>query len=90
LTSFDYWQKVLGKRWRQIHLLTVPAMILAATHAMLIGSSYLGELVLSWDHQMRSIVLGIAVLAVLWVRSRWIWALLSREQLYVRSGDRKV
>ncbi|MGB3236979.1 MAG: sulfite exporter TauE/SafE family protein [Geitlerinemataceae cyanobacterium] len=85
LTSFDYWQQVLGKRWRQIHLLTVPAMILAAIHAMLIGSSYLGGLVLSWDRQIGSIVLGIAVLAVFWVRSRWVWVLFSREEFYTRS-----
>lgn len=85
LTSFDYWQKVLGKRWRHIHLLTVPAMILAAIHAVLIGSNYLGELALDWEHQLRSILLGILVLAILLARSRWVWSLLAREEFYVRS-----
>jgi uncharacterized protein len=90
LTSFDYWQKVLGQRWRQIHLLTVPAMILAALHAVLIGSNYLGELAVDGEHQLRSIVLGIAVIAVLLARSRWVWSLFSREEFYVRdrSNDR--
>jgi uncharacterized protein len=85
LTSFDRWQKGLGKRWRQIHLLAVPAMIIAAIHAVLIGSHYLGELALSWEHQVRSLVLGSVVVAVLLVRSRWVWSLFSREKFYVRS-----
>lgn len=89
LTSFDYWQRVLGKRWRLIHLLAVPALILATLHMVFIGSNYLGELALSWEHQLRSIVLGMVVLGALLVRSRWVWSVFSWERFYVRAGDRK-
>ena len=41
-TSFDKAQKNLGKYWRQIHLLSIPALILAVIHAVLIGTHYLG------------------------------------------------
>lgn len=87
LTSFDRWQKGLGKRWRQIHLLAIPAMILAAIHAVLIGSNYLGELALDGSHQLRSILLGVVAVAVLLVRSRWVWVLFSQEKLYARSPN---
>jgi len=86
-TSFDRWQQALGRRWRQIHLLAVPATILAAIHAVLIGSNYLGELALDREHQLRSIALGVTVLSVFLVRSRWVWSFVSREQFYVRSGQ---
>lgn len=90
LTSFDYWQKVLGKRWRQIHLLAVPAMMLAAIHVVFIGSNYLGELAQTWEHQLRSIVFGVFVLGVLCLRSRRAWCLVSQEKLYVRAIEASV
>jgi len=82
LTSFDCLQKALGKRWRQIHLLSVPALLLCAIHAVLIGSHYLGDLEGTWRNQLLAVILGITTLGVLLVRSRWVWSLLSLEKFY--------
>lgn len=69
-TSFDRLQKVLGKRWRLIHLLSVPALLLCATHAVLIGSHYLGDLEGTWKNQFLAVILGVMTLGVLLVRRR--------------------
>lgn len=74
LTSFDRLQNYLGKRWRQIHLLTVPAFVLCAVHVVLIGSHYLGGLQWTWENKLAAAVLGVMTLGVLLVRSRWIWS----------------
>ncbi|NET57894.1 MAG: sulfite exporter TauE/SafE family protein [Symploca sp. SIO2E6] len=57
LTSFDSLQKALGKCWRQIHLLTVPALLLGAFHVVLIGS-----------HDLQAVIVGIVTLMVLLLR----------------------
>lgn len=71
LTSFDRLQKSLGRRWRQIHLLSVPALILCVIHTVLIGSHYFGGLQWTWDNQLRAVLLGVMTLGVLVVRSRF-------------------
>ena len=68
LTSFDRAQQVLGKHWRQIHLLTIPALLLAVIHTVLIGSHYFGELIGSWPNQVRVLIVLIASLMVLATR----------------------
>lgn len=83
VTSFDRLQKALGKRWRLIHLLGIPALILATIHTILIGSHYLGELQLSWDNQLRSAIVGIITVVVLLMRSRFVWSVLSLQKFYV-------
>lgn len=83
LTSFDRIQSYLGKRWRQIHLLAVPAVILSAIHVVLIGSHYLGGLAGNWLNQLGTVILGIVLLGVLLVRSRFFWSILSLEKYYV-------
>jgi uncharacterized protein len=83
LTSFDLLQKGLGKRWRQIHLLTVPALLLSAIHAVLIGSHYLGSVELTWGNKLATLVMGIITLSVLLVRSRLCWSKLTLEKFYV-------
>ena len=70
LTSFDRCQQALGKYWRWIHLLSVPALVLAAIHTVAIGSHYLGELAYSWAHQIRSVGIVCLVVGVLLARSR--------------------
>lgn len=40
LTSFDRYQKTWGKLWRRIHLLTLPALVLAVGHTLLIATAY--------------------------------------------------
>ncbi|MEA5617103.1 sulfite exporter TauE/SafE family protein [Cronbergia sp. UHCC 0137] len=96
-TSFDWWQKYLGKRWRQIHLLSVPALLLSTIHAILIGSHYLGSLRLTWGNKLAAVLLAIITLGVFLLRSHGFWLKLSMEKLYVfptsqgelHSGDQK-
>lgn len=70
LTSFDFLQKSLGKRWRQIHLLSLPALFLSSIHAVLIGSHYLGSSQSTWGNQLATIMLGIITFVVLLLRWR--------------------
>ncbi|WP_414529258.1 sulfite exporter TauE/SafE family protein [Nodularia chucula] len=83
LTSFESLQKYLGKLWRYIHLLSVPALLLTAIHAVLIGSHYFGSLQLTWGNQLAVFLLGIVTIGVLVVRSRWFWSKLNIEKFYV-------
>lgn len=82
-TSWESWQKSWGKRWRQIHLLTVPALLLSAIHTVLIGSHYLGSSQLTWGNQLATILLGLMSLGILLVRTRCFWSTLTLEKFYV-------
>lgn len=73
LTSSDRWQKRLGKYWRKVHLLSVPALILVVMHTIFLGSHYLGELDLTWHNQLRTIVVVVVTLAILCLR--WLFVL---------------
>jgi uncharacterized protein len=75
-TSFDFMQKSLGKYWRQIHLFSVPALLLSAIHTVLMGSHY-------FQNQLTVILLGIITCGVLLVRSRYFWICLRLEKFYV-------
>lgn len=68
LTSFDKAQKTLGKYWRQIHLLSLPALILAVIHAVLIGTHYLGGIDDTWINQLMVVSLALMTLGVLILR----------------------
>ena len=68
LTSSDRMTKILGSYWRKVHLLSVPALILAVLHAIFLGSHYLGQLDFTWQHQLRAIALTVLTLGVLAVR----------------------
>lgn len=82
VTSFDQAQACLGARWRQLHLLSVPIFMLVITHALLLGSSYLGSFDRTSRHWLGAIALGsLAVLALL-LRWRRFWAMLSLEKFY--------
>ncbi|MBD2438153.1 sulfite exporter TauE/SafE family protein [Nostoc sp. FACHB-110] len=72
LTSWESLQKSWGQRWRQIHLLSVPALLLSVFHAVFIGSHYLGSQS-SWENQLTTVFLGIATLGVFILRwvMRW-------------------
>ena len=83
ITSNDRLQKKLGKSWRKIHLLTVPALILAIAHTVFIGSHYLGDLQLSFDSRLRTIVVVLVGVAVLLVRLPLFWAVIGRKQSFV-------
>jgi len=90
LTSFDSLQRALGKCWRLIHLLSVPALVLATLHTVLIGSHYLGELAWNWDNGMRSAIAFLVTLLVLLIRFRFVWSLLSLQKFYVAPNNPKV
>ena len=83
LTSFDAAQKAMGSRWRRLHLLSVPILILAAVHAVMVGSHYWGALDLSWKNQTQVGLLGAVVAVVLLLRSRQVWSLFAVEKYYV-------
>ena len=67
LTSFDSLQKSLVY-WRQIHLLSVPALLLAAIHTAIVGSHYLGSSQFTWENKLATLLLGVVTLFVLLLR----------------------
>ena len=82
LTSCDRAVAWLGHRWRRLHLLAIPATILAAVHTCCIGSSYLGALHLTHAHCWRAGAIAALVLFTLALRWRPLWALLALERFY--------
>ena len=83
VTSSDRLQKKLAKRWRKIHLLTVPALILAVGHTVLLGSHYLGDLQLSLDSKLRAIAVLVLVALILLARSTWFWKIIGHQNAHV-------
>jgi sulfite exporter TauE/SafE len=71
-TSFDRFQKLLGENWRKIHLLTVPALIFAVIHTILIGSHYLGSSRFNWVNLSAIVLLVVVSCGVLILRCRKI------------------
>ncbi|MDJ0554287.1 MAG: sulfite exporter TauE/SafE family protein [Microcoleaceae cyanobacterium MO_207.B10] len=94
LTSFDGAVKYLGKWWRRLHLLSVPAFVLCGVHVVAVGTHYLGSLEWSVANQLRAVFLGVTMLVVLVVRSSRFWSLFSLDKYYappfskVKSGKR--
>ncbi|MEM7726354.1 MAG: sulfite exporter TauE/SafE family protein [Cyanobacteria bacterium P01_A01_bin.45] len=82
LTSFDSCQKYLGKWWRKIHLLSLPALGLSIFHAVVIGSHYLGTLQGSWVNKFAAAFLIILGLSVLLIRNPLIWSILGLKRFY--------
>ncbi len=82
-TSFDSLQTSLGKHWRQIHLLGLPALVLSTIHAVLIGSHYLGSFQSTGGNKIATVLIGIITLSVLLIRSRFFWSMLTIEKYYV-------
>ncbi len=81
-TSFDCWQQRLGRHWRTLHLLSIPALICGVLHTLLLGSRYLGGFTLSVNHWMQTFGLGSLALLVLLIRQRWLWSLLALQRFY--------
>jgi uncharacterized protein len=88
LTSFDRAQKRLGKGWRSLHLLSIPALILVIFHTILVGSHYLGALQPTGFNQGMAIGLGMAGAIVLLLRGRWLWSLLGIGDLYITFNEK--
>ncbi len=82
LTSFDLAQKRLGKTWRKLHLLSVPAFVLCVVHAIAIGPNFLGSSQLGWRNWCLTGGLIAVVVAVLLARCRWCWSVFALEKQY--------
>ncbi|MBM0741192.1 sulfite exporter TauE/SafE family protein [Phormidium sp. CLA17] len=82
ITSCDRLARALGRYWRWIHLLNIPALILGVGHTLWIGSHYFGTLEISKNQVTSALLLASMTLFVLLVRQRWIWSLLSLERFY--------
>jgi hypothetical protein len=81
-TSSDGMVVRFGQSWRMLHLLVLPAFLFSILHTLWLGSHYLGGLERSTSQWVT--VAGLTGLAcgVLLVRQRWVWRLLSLENLY--------
>lgn len=89
VTSCDRIQIYLGQLWRMVHLLSIPAFLLCAVHAALIGSHYLGGFEWKLHNQLLTAVLAVVVVLVMFVRSRLFWSILSLENFYVSPVKQK-
>ena len=90
LTSFDWMVKVLGRHWRHIHLLSVPALILCVAHTVLVGSHYLGTTEWTTANKVLSGCLLVATAAILLIRLPWFWSLPGLKPFYaspIRTKD---
>jgi uncharacterized protein len=87
LTSTNHLQRYLGKRWRQLHLLSIPALLLGTAHVVLTGSNYLGAWIRTPSHQGRSAILMALVIGILLLRIRSVWSIFSLEQAYASPQD---
>jgi sulfite exporter TauE/SafE len=83
LTSSDWMVKKLWQYWRPLHLLAIPALLLAAIHTIAIGSHYLGSMENSPNGKIMSVLCGLLVLGVLGLRCRWLWRLVGLGKFYV-------
>ena len=81
ITSFQYLQRKLGKRWKQIHLLTVPSLILALLHTLLIGPHYMSEFSIQGIDLLRAIGISLLTLSILLMRRRLFWSLLGLNKM---------
>lgn len=89
VTSFDRIQNYLGKLWRQIHLLGIPAFLLAAAHAAIIGSHYLSGFEWKLENQLLTAALVASVALVIGARSRLFWSIFGWEKFYVSPVKQK-
>lgn len=76
VTSFKFFQKKLGNRWRQIHLLSVPALAIATMHVVLIGPHYMAHLQVDAINHLRTYIIAIATLLVFLMRQQVFWSVL--------------
>jgi DMSO/TMAO reductase YedYZ heme-binding membrane subunit len=68
LTSFDMMVTKLGKAWRYLHLLSVPALVLASVHTIAIGSNYLGVVDLTAKNWILASLCGAITVIILGLR----------------------
>jgi len=81
VTSFPSLQKKLGKRWRQIHLLTVPALAFASFHIVLIGPHYMAQIHIEVFDYLRISGIMIMTLFVFIIREpKKFWSILKLKK----------
>jgi sulfite exporter TauE/SafE len=68
LTSSDWMIKKLGKYWRYLHLLSLPALVLASIHTIAIGSNYLGAVDLTAKNWIFAGLCGMLTLLTIILR----------------------
>lgn len=81
VTSFRYFQRKLGKKWKQIHLLTVPALVLAVLHTIIIGPHYLSQVRLETIDQFRVYTVAFLGLLTIGMRRQFFWSILGLNKL---------
>lgn len=92
-TSFDRCIQFLGRdRWRNIHLLSIPGILLALLHTVLLGSNYLGNPELTqrqWNH---TLLLLLTTLVIMAIRSATVWRWFGQEARYTgaKAGNARV
>jgi DNA-binding NarL/FixJ family response regulator/DMSO/TMAO reductase YedYZ heme-binding membrane subunit len=75
VTSFQFMQRKLGKTWRKIHLLTLPAMALAVLHTVLVGPDYLmTDSPLELAEGLRTYGIIFAGILIFLLRKQIIWS----------------
>lgn len=89
LTSMNVMQHWLGDRWRVLHLLSIPAFLLAILHAILLGSNFLGAMEWSGANLFATGGLGTITIVILLIRHPWFWTIFSLEKWYVPAFKRK-
>jgi uncharacterized protein len=83
VTSFDGAVKYLGVYWRKLHLLALPAWVLAAGHILWSGSGYLGGFQMTPWNWGRVVLLNLGVIVILLLRSSLVWKFIGLETRYV-------
>jgi uncharacterized protein len=83
LTSSDWMQRYLNKRWQQLHQFGLLAYLCVILHVVLLGSRYLGAMEWTWINRSTAAGLIILSLCLYLIRSRWFWSLLGLEKFYV-------
>jgi hypothetical protein len=64
-------------------LLSIPALVLAAIHTVLIGSHYLGDFEGTWENKVMAAIASFLVIAVLLIRLPKFWSLVSLQKFYL-------
>jgi DMSO/TMAO reductase YedYZ heme-binding membrane subunit len=90
LTSTNAAQRRLGKGWRSLHRLSIPALLLGGLHTIVAGSSYLGSLQIQGRPLLHTAILGGGILLVLAVRSPLIWKVLGLDRWYTPAQSQSV
>ena len=81
VTSFQYFQKKLGKKWRQIHLLTVPSLAFAVLHTVISGPHYMATSGMDAIDYLRVFGVAIGGILVLLMRRKIFWSTLGLDKL---------